>query len=133
MKTRRHDGRWQMIASKRSVLTEETGHRPNLRNSYVTSPLRNAAPSHAPCDGRMTGTGRSPGSRIVAVARLPRLSPSGMMDNGSPLTVAGAASEWPYKRRFLTKPRGGTEFPIRQLALAPVPWLQSTGEGLPCQ
>jgi hypothetical protein len=34
---------------------------------------------------------------------------------------------------LLTKPRGGTEFPIRQLALAPVPWLQSTGEGLPCQ
>ena len=72
MKTRRHDGRWQMIASKRSVLTEESGHRPNLRNSYVTSPLRNAAPSHTPCDGRMTGTGRSPGSRIAAVVRLPK-------------------------------------------------------------
>jgi hypothetical protein len=41
----------------------------------------------------MTGTGRSPGSRIAAVARLPELSLSGIVDNGSPLTVAGAASE----------------------------------------
>ena len=73
MKARsRHDGRGQIAASKRSVLTEESGHRPNLRNSYVTSPLRNAAPSHTPCDGRMTGTGRSPGSRIAAVVRLPK-------------------------------------------------------------
>ena len=101
MKTRNHDGWRQIAASKRSVLTEETGHRPNLRNSYVTSPLRNAAPSHAPCDGRMTGTGRSPGSRIVAVVRLPKPGLqallSGVMDNDSPLTVAGAASDWPCK------------------------------------
>ncbi len=131
MKTRRHDGTRQVAAAIRSVLTEETGHRPNLRNSYVTSPLRNAAPSHAPCDGRMTGTGRSPGSRIVAVARLPKPSLeallSGVLDNSSPLTVAGAASDWPCTLH------GDTEFPIRQLALAPVPWLQSIGGGLPCQ
>lgn len=52
----------------------------------------NAAPSHTPCAGRMTGTGRSPGSRIVAVVRLPEHMLSGIVDNGSPLTVAGAAS-----------------------------------------
>ena len=136
MKTRNHDGWRQIAASKRSVLTEATGHRPNLRNSYVTSPLRNAAPSHAPCDGRMTGTGRSPGSRIVAVVRLPKPGLqallSGVMDNDSPLTVAGAASDWPCTHQF-DDARGDTEFPIRQLALAPVPWLQSTDEGLPCQ
>jgi hypothetical protein len=84
----------------------------------------------------MTGTGRSPGSRIVTVARLPKQaekpSLSGVMDNGSPLTVAGAASDWPCMRHF-DEARGDTEFPIRQLALAPVPWLQSTGGGLPCQ
>jgi hypothetical protein len=54
------------------------------------------------------------------------------MDNDSPLTVAGAASEWPCKRHFDEK-HGGTEFPIGQLALAPVPWLQSIGGGVPCQ
>jgi hypothetical protein len=30
-------------------------------------------------------------------------------------------------------PNGGTEFPIGQLALAPVPLFQSSGGGLPCQ
>ena len=40
----------------------------------------------------MTGTGRSPGSRIAAVVRLPEQVLSGIVDNGSPLTVAGAAS-----------------------------------------
>jgi hypothetical protein len=78
----------------------------------------------------MTGTGRSPGSRINAVARLPKLASkeallSGMMDNGSPLTVAGAASELPDSNtcaKSATRSRdGGTEFPIRQLALTPVP------------
>ena len=71
--THRHDEARQANAAKSQLTLEETSHRPVLRNGYVTSPLRNTAPSHAPCDGRMTGTGRSPGSRIVAVARLPKL------------------------------------------------------------
>ena len=57
----------------------------------------------------MTGSGRSPGSRIAAVVRLPKpacSSPSlsGILDNGSPLTVAGAASELPWGRRYATYP-----------------------------
>ena len=72
--TLRHDEARQANAAKGQLILEETSHRPVLRNGYVTSPLRNTAPSHAPCDGRMTGTGRSPGSRIIAVARLPKLS-----------------------------------------------------------
>lgn len=69
--------------------------------------------AHAPCDGRVTGSGRSPGSRVVVFVRLPGNVPSGMMDQDSPLTVAGAASVW-LKRRGRERSRriGGTEFPI---------------------
>ncbi len=95
----RHDEARRANAAEFQITLEETSHRPVLRNGYTSSPLRNTAPSHAPCDGRMTGTGRSPGLRIVTVARLPKPGSkallSGLLDNGSPLTVAGAASELP--------------------------------------
>ena len=73
LSTRRHDKARQANVAETHAILEETSHRPVLRNGYVTSPPRNTAPSHAPCDGRMTGTGRSPGSRIVTVVRLPKL------------------------------------------------------------
>src|SRR3954470_747075 len=56
-----------------------------------TSPLRKPPRVHAPCIGRVTGAGRSPGSRVVALAPPSREYPSGILEEGSPLTVAGAA------------------------------------------
>lgn len=81
-----------------------------------------------PRAGRMTGSGRSPGLRVIAVARLPEHSLSGIVDNGLPLTVAGAAPvlALPIKA-------GLTGFPIRRLAPAPGPRRQSTARAYGCQ
>ncbi len=43
-----------------------------------------------------SGHGRSPGSRVAAIVMPSQgQSPSGVSDNRSPLTVAGAAPAWP--------------------------------------
>jgi hypothetical protein len=89
----------------------------------------------------MTGTGRSPGSRIVAVARLPKpgLEAFAQWHIGQRLTADscggsfGMAEKDACAERSTSSLYGGTEFPISQLALAPVPLFQSSGEGLPCQ
>src|ERR1700726_4116074 len=50
----------------------------------------------APHAGRMTCSGRSPGSRVITLLRLPglcRKSPVAFSKKDSPLTVAGAALE----------------------------------------
>ena len=55
-----------------------------------TSPLRKAPPqAHAPYAGRMTGSGRSPGSRVSAVVRLPerRLAALPQWHRGQRLTA----------------------------------------------
>jgi len=41
-----------------------------------------------------TADGRSPGSRVTTLRRLPGTRPSGVMTEDSPLTVAGAAAAW---------------------------------------
>ena len=60
---------------------------------------------------------------------------SGMMDSGSPLTVAGAASELPRRTRCAKHPLSATapNSLLRQLAPAPVPCPQSSGAAVPCQ
>lgn len=135
MKTRNHDGWRQIAASKRSVLTEETGHaEPPQQLRHVTAAERRpfARPVRRKDDryrqvSWLADRRRCPPSQ----AGLTSLA---QWRHGQrlPLTVAGAASDWPCTHQF-DDARGDTEFPIRQLALAPVPWLQSTGEGLPCQ
>jgi len=110
-----------------------------LRNGCCRVTAAEAAPSHAPRDGWMTGTGRSPGSRIVAAVRLPkpalRRTLSGMMDSGSPLTVAGAASELPRRTRCAKHLLSATapNSLLCQLAPAPVPCPQSSGVVVSCQ
>src|SRR5262249_53688874 len=52
--------------------------------------------ARAPHAGRMTCSGRSPGSRVVILLRLPKLchtKPSGNLKKDSPPTVAGAAPD----------------------------------------
>src|SRR6185437_3868828 len=50
-----------------------------------------SAPPGHPARGRLCCRGRSPGSRVSALVRPSQENPSGMMDQSSPLTVAGAA------------------------------------------
>jgi len=59
--------------------------------------------ARAPRGGRMTCSGRSPGSRVLILLRLPKLwctKPSGNLKKDSPPTVAGAAPD-------LTRHRNG--------------------------
>lgn len=91
---------------------EKTSH--GLRIGHEVTAAEEPPRAHAPCDGRVTGSGRSPGSRVYAVVRLPGIAPSGSLDNGSPLTVAGAAPDWhriPYWPAFEGRHlnRGGNE------------------------
>ena len=50
------------------------------------NPPRNAHPVR----GKGDRAGRFPDSRVTALLRLPGLVPSGILEKGSPLTVAGA-------------------------------------------
>ena len=67
------------------------------RDMFHVSPQRKKPPrARAPHAGRMTCSGRSPGSRVTALLRLPgpcRAKPSGNLEKGSPPTVAGAAPD----------------------------------------
>src|SRR5690606_7064449 len=69
--------------------------------------------SHAPCDGRVTNSGRSPGSRVVASVHLPgrRSASSGFLDEARRLQLRGQPRNWPRRSR--------TAFPWLGLSAAP--------------
>src|SRR5580693_6214302 len=102
--------------------------------------------ARAPHAGRMTCRGRSPGSRVIILLRLPgpcRSSPVAFSKKDSPPTVAGAASDLVrYQQRA-----NRTEFPLlidvtsspgrKQVKLSPTPCqdretLRFTCPGLGC-
>ena len=93
--------------------TQPADTRPPSGTRHV-SPLRVSVPVHAPRTGWATAVGRSPGSRLDRCRRLPGLSASGWVPASSPLTVAGAATEWQRRldRRVADRvpfsPRTGT-------------------------
>src|SRR5262249_20121340 len=77
-----------------------------ISKSMAVAPVRSTVPlcyhsgrpprARAPHAGRMTCSGRSPGSRVVTLLRLPKLwcaKPSGKLKKDSPPTVAGAAPD----------------------------------------
>src|SRR5580692_349107 len=67
--------------------------------------------ARAPHAGRMTCLGRSPGSRVIILLRLPgpcRKSPVAFSKKDSPPTVAGAASDLVRYRQRANR----TEFPL---------------------
>jgi hypothetical protein len=71
------------------------------------SPLRLSVPPHAPYGRWATRVGRSPGSRLKrpapAFPKVRTRTVSGILEQGSPLTVAGAAAaldESPYRVPF---------------------------------
>jgi len=70
------------------VKEPNTGNPP--RRLHVTT-AEGPPRTHTPCAGRVTGPGRSPDSRVNALAPPSRDHPSGMSEKGSSLTVAGAA------------------------------------------
>src|SRR5690606_4911496 len=89
------------------------------------SPLRKARPKRTtPCAGRMTGSGRSPGLRVVAVVRLPALRLDGFAQwhCGQRLTAhscGGSSGLVPADRTGFH--RVDTGFPVGRLTPAPEP------------
>ncbi|KFB09212.1 hypothetical protein EL18_00227 [Nitratireductor basaltis] len=63
------------------------------RQKRTATDGRNANPHRDTPPVVVMRRGRSPGLRVIAPARLPALSRSGMMDRRSPPTVAGAAAD----------------------------------------
>jgi hypothetical protein len=91
----RHIGRHNAHGS--SLVVKGLPARPS--QSVLMSPLRTAAPCGRPAHGMGDGAGRSPGSRVVAFARPSRIADFAALqwssaDEGSPLTVAGAATDY---------------------------------------
>src|ERR1700719_2831334 len=69
---------------------------PSARHFNHVTAAKEPPHARAPHAGRMTCPGRSPGSRVVILLRLPgpcRKSPVAFSKKDSPPTVAGAASD----------------------------------------
>jgi hypothetical protein len=94
------------------------GHERKTRTaptSVSTSPLRKTAPYGLPAHRLGDRAGRSPGSRVHAFLRPSRVQlpgdPVGMADEGSPLTVAGAAAVLPVRPATSAFPLASPERP----------------------
>src|SRR5213078_2266691 len=78
------------------------GGRPHPLDSSPVTTAEDRPDARAPHAGRMTCSGRSPGSRVITLLRLPRLwrtKPSGKLKKDSPPTVAGAAPDLTSRER----------------------------------
>src|ERR1700733_2122195 len=84
---------------------------PSIRKTSDVTAAKEPPHARAPRAGRMTCSGRSPGSRVVTLLRLPGLGlkkPSGISKKDSPPTVAGAALDLARGERLANR----TKFPL---------------------
>ena len=64
---------------------------------FSTSPLRKPPRVHAPCIGRVTGAGRSPGSRVAALVRPSQLPSGHFVDETLAAYSCGGSHGFPCK------------------------------------
>src|SRR6185369_10924337 len=99
-----HHSSGKSAGATRTLLSGREGvHSRTASQSVSMSPLRTAAPCGRPAHGMGDGAGRSPGSRVVAFIRPSRFADFAACqwsyaDEGSPLTVAGAATDYCERR-----------------------------------
>jgi len=119
----------QMTRSKRTSLPDSWTPKRSFHKIQCVDHRKPPASPH-PAGPSSFPDGRSPGSRVDACFHLPGQTASGLLEKGSPLTVAGAATALnrvPYSPRkargSIIKHLGAVREPLQAGATARIRWI----------